>query len=331
MRQPNWRGLMAGAARLARSARTGLVGAGTHSPLLDAERLRQLALAAQTLPCRLARFERAPAQPLLGEVLSAQRGRGYEFEENRPYQPGDETRALNWRLYARAGQLFTKVFTEERRPEVCLLVDRRAPMRFATRGQLKAALAAEQAVILIHQARHQALAVGGLILDEQARWLPPAFGDGAARALIDALAAPCPPQPFDRPQVTLSAALHGLLPRLAGGAHLALFSDFADFDPATDAGTLQALATRHTVQATQILDPVELALPTHGECLIDDPASDLPLVLNGADTARRDAYAGAFAATQAILRDTFAGAGAGLRTMTTDAPSAVCGAHSHGA
>lgn len=60
---------------------------------------------------------------LAGEYLSAFKGRGIEFEEVRPYQPGDDVRTIDWNVTARQGEPFVKLFREERELTVMQLVD----------------------------------------------------------------------------------------------------------------------------------------------------------------------------------------------------------------
>ena len=45
-----------------------------------------------------------------GQYLSTLRGRGMEYDESRPYQPGDDVRLLDWRVTARTGKPHTKLF-----------------------------------------------------------------------------------------------------------------------------------------------------------------------------------------------------------------------------
>ena len=57
---------------------------------------------------------------MAGGHLSAFRGRGMEYHESRPYQPGDDIRAIDWRVTARSGRTHTKVYREERERPVLL-------------------------------------------------------------------------------------------------------------------------------------------------------------------------------------------------------------------
>ena len=49
-----------------------------------------------------------------GGHVSPFKGRGVEFDESRPYQPGDDLRTMDWRVTARTGKPYTKVFRDER-------------------------------------------------------------------------------------------------------------------------------------------------------------------------------------------------------------------------
>ncbi len=76
---------------------------------------------------------------LAGGWHSAFKGRGIEFEEVRPYQPGDDVRTIDWNVTARAGEPFVKLFREEREMSVMMLVDLSAiaGLRDATSNQTR--------------------------------------------------------------------------------------------------------------------------------------------------------------------------------------------------
>lgn len=60
-------------------------------------------------------FSFLPRQPinslLAGRHASRLRGRGLNFEELRRYQPGDDIRAIDWKVTARTGKTHTRVYT----------------------------------------------------------------------------------------------------------------------------------------------------------------------------------------------------------------------------
>lgn len=289
-----------------------------QAPLLDEHGLQELALYARSLPWSLLAFRQMASHPLIGETPSVYRGRGLEFQDNRAYQPGDEPRLLNWRLYARTGELYTRVFTEERRPQVFMVVDRRAAMRFASRRQLKVTLAAKIAACYAWQSQQQGLAVGGMLLNQTPDWIEPAVGENALQNLLQTLIAASPPLPFDSEQPELVDSLRLLLQRLPAGSFLLLVSDFADLDSDHALKLLPQLAERYTVQAIQILDAVEARLPSHGDFLIDNADTAQALAISSRDELLHTLYADAFSERQAQLASSFSQCGIPFKTCTTE-------------
>src|SRR5680860_788955 len=77
-----------------------------------------------------------------GAYASPQRGRGMAFAEVRQYQPGDDIRAIDWRVTARRQQAHTKIYEEERERPVLLLCDLSPSLFFASTGAYKQVRAA---------------------------------------------------------------------------------------------------------------------------------------------------------------------------------------------
>ncbi|WP_172649499.1 DUF58 domain-containing protein [Thiolapillus brandeum] len=284
---------------------------------MNEARMQELRDHAEALPWSLIDFQRLASCPRVGDAPSVFRGQGMEFEENRTYQPGDELRLLNWRLYARTGEMYTRVLQEERRPRVFLLADRRASMRFGTRRQLKATLAAGIASCHAWQARQQALPLGGMILEQSHRWFDPGVGEVALEHLLEGLNSPCEPLALDAIRISLEEALQLLIQRLPHGCFLLMISDFRDLDPHSAAPLLQQLVQRHSIRAIQVLDPVEQRLPHGGDLLFDDPSATVPIRLPARDQAMRQDYADLFSARQAALTDCLTGCGIPLQVCTT--------------
>jgi uncharacterized protein (DUF58 family) len=293
-------------------------------PLLEPDRLLDIARHARALTHPLFEFHHPSASPLIGENLSRFRGQGLEFEDNRPYQPGDDTRLINWRLYARSGNLYTRVYTEDRRPQLYVVVDRRAGMRFGTRRQLKATLAASIAACHLYQATHGAIAAGGLVLDDTLHWFNPVTGSSALEPLIRQLAAPCPPREFDDHQPLLDAALRMLAQRSRSGGFVLLVSDFSDLDTHSTTALLHRLAQQHNLHAVEITDPAERSLPTSGDYLIDDGDADQPLRISGRDHAQHRAYTAALESRRAAVADAFARCAIPFTRCSTDSSYQDC-------
>ncbi len=284
--------------------------------LLDASEVRELAEYVQTLPPLFGDFSRVASQSLLGETPARFRGRGFDFEENRVYQAGDDVRTLNWHLYARNGSLHTKVFNEERRPQVFVLLDRRGSMRFGTRRQLKIELAAKIATCCVYLAQQSSLAVGAVMLDETIEWLDPAVDPVSIQNLINTMISACPPIDFERDQPGIEQILYLLLQQLPSGCFVMLLSDFLDMEPAIGPLMCQ-LSERHLLHAIQILDPIEQRLPKVGRYLINDGGSGGYKSINGGDRIQAQQYAVAVEKHQSLLADLFRGSEVAFTTLST--------------
>ena len=73
--------------------------------------------------------------PFAGQYRSAFRGMGMEFEEVRPYVPGDDVRHIDWNVTARASAPFIKRFREERELTLVIVLDQSASLRVGTGGR----------------------------------------------------------------------------------------------------------------------------------------------------------------------------------------------------
>jgi uncharacterized protein (DUF58 family) len=69
-----------------------------------------------------------------GSHTSPLRGMSVEFEQHRPYVPGDDLRHLDWKVYGRSDRLAIKQYEQETTLDVILLVDCSASMKFGSLG-----------------------------------------------------------------------------------------------------------------------------------------------------------------------------------------------------
>lgn len=66
-----------------------------------------------------------------GRHASSQRGHSVEFNDYRPYAPGDEIGNIDWKVYGRSDKMFIKLFEHQSDMTVNLLVDASASMAYA--------------------------------------------------------------------------------------------------------------------------------------------------------------------------------------------------------
>ncbi len=73
---------------------------------------------------------------MTGMHRSPYHGFSVEFAQHRPYTPGDDTRFLDWKVYARTDKLYLKQYQQETNLDMVLLVDGSGSMGYTSRGQV---------------------------------------------------------------------------------------------------------------------------------------------------------------------------------------------------
>lgn len=68
-------------------------------------------------------FRKKVWRGLSGVWQGKESGSSIDFRDHRPYLPGDDPRHINWQAYARSGHYSMKVYQEEVRPHVDLVLD----------------------------------------------------------------------------------------------------------------------------------------------------------------------------------------------------------------
>lgn len=103
---------------------------------------------------------------MAGVHTSNLRGRGVDFSEVRSYQPGDDIRAMDWRVTARTQSPHIKVFREERERPIMLVCDLRSSMFFGTQYAFKSVLAADITSLLSWSALNNGDRIGALLFND---------------------------------------------------------------------------------------------------------------------------------------------------------------------
>jgi len=215
---------------------------------------------------------------MAGGHLSAFRGRGMEYHESRPYQPGDDIRSIDWRVTARSGQTHTKVYREERERPVLLWLDLTRSMFFGTQVCFKSVLASKLAALLAWSSVQHGDRLGYLVFSEQQHIeFRPTRGKHAALQFIQQLVAH-PAWDMDDTSVgEHQPGLHALM-RLRQvtrpGSLLVLFSDFR-FLNNDCRGQLVELARHNDIVMIHTYDPLEQVLPPPGYYRITDGVSSV--------------------------------------------------------
>ena len=232
-----------------------------------------------------------------GAYVSHFRGRGMEFDESRPYQPGDDPRSIDWRVTARSTTAYTKLFREERERPVLVMVDLRSNMHFATRGCFKSVNASRAAALLSWAAHHRGDRLGGLVFgDTVHRELKPRLGRQAALRFLHELAEhpdwalPGHGGTVDR-EAPFTLAMASLRRVARPGSLVVILSDFLGINRAAQS-YLSSVARHNEVLAVVLSDPIERELPPPGRYRLVSDGDELAIDTH-AQAARRD-YRDAF-------------------------------------
>lgn len=288
---------------------------------LDAPLLSSAELAAlyEDIMTRRARRDAAASAELAGPYASAQRGFGLELYESRPYRPGDEPRHMDWRATARSGRPMTKVFRAEKQRSVFLIIDRSPSMAFATRGELKATVAARAAALLSFTAIAAQEPVAGAVAQEELQVFPSARQAEGALPLLRAAAAPLTANTALRRVVLGEMQAWEWLDKVAPPhANVYLLSDLQFLSSAVQS-SMARLAARREVWALQIVDPSEENLPNAGLLRLRAPGTNETFVVDTGNAQVRRAYAQRMAERRATQQRMLAAINIPLRRLYTHA------------
>lgn len=275
-------------------------------------------LLAELAPLRLR--SRLTSAACLGNGLHASphRGSGLEFAEYRAYQPGDELRRVDWKLYARSDRFFVRDAERDAQLNVWIVLDCSASMA-------QADAAAPQRTRL-SRGRALAACVFELALRQNERFGLVTIGDGLAVMHGDGEGR----RHHDRLHHALSnteaaggwpgdGALQLLLTRVPPGALVLMIGD--GFETAAVSLARRLAATRRDVRFIRLLTVEERDFPFDGSPRFEDPESS---AARRADAARaRPAFLARFGAARMALRERLAEAGIAIAEVFADESLAV--------
>ena len=216
--------------------------------------------------------------------LSVFKGSGVEFDEVRPYVPGDEIRSIDWNVTARYNEPFVKVFEEERELTLMLVVDVSGSEFFGTTQQFKRDVLTEIAATLSFSALQNNDKVGLLLFSDQVElFIPPKKGRSHILRIIRELLEFEP----QNKATDISAALAFLSGILKKKAIVFLLSDFMDNGYEK---TLRIAAKKHDLTGIRVYDKLEEKLPNLGIVPMVDSETQKIQWINTRSKNVRDRY-----------------------------------------
>ncbi|MDP9203742.1 MAG: DUF58 domain-containing protein, partial [Gemmatimonadota bacterium] len=127
-----------------------------------------------------------------GAHTSRLRGISAEFTEYRPYRQGDDTRRIDWKLFARSDRAYNRLSNDRAILPTMIVLDASASMAFPVATNAKWKLAAQLGVALGAVARNSGDPVGLLIAGEEPFLLPPRMRRSVTHEIIRAVSATRP-------------------------------------------------------------------------------------------------------------------------------------------
>lgn len=185
-------------------------------------------------------------------MLSMRVGQTREFRDYRAYAPKDDLRSIDWRLYARLGKLFVRLFEDQQQAEVHLYLDGSASMAVPYREKWVCAARMTLALAYLSWQSHHRVSVHGFGPHSRALVTGMNLNEGF-KHLIQALCAAEPHATTDFAQAFRKR------PRLQGRrAFHVVIADFLSEDRQSLSAALRSLrAWGGEVQLLQLLHPEE--------------------------------------------------------------------------
>ena len=250
-----------------------------------------------------------------GQHRSRDKGVGLEFSQYRSYEPGDEPRRIDWKLYARSDRFFVREAERDSPLAVWIVLDASASMGQADESRpdwSRLDAARTLAACIAEVALRQGDRVGLVALREDAlAFVPAAAGRRQRERLL-----------FDlerlRAQggVVDEARLRPLWERIAADDLVVVLGDF--LDPATATLAARLAAARREVLAMQLLTVAERDFPFDDGRRFIDPETGQ--ALPGDARALRAQFLSRFGEAQRALHARFGEAGIHHAVHVLDQP-----------
>jgi uncharacterized protein (DUF58 family) len=220
---------------------------------------------------------------LAGRHRSPYQGYSVEYLDHRPYTPGDEIRALDWKVLARSDKYYVKLFEDETNLRAYILLDCSRSMTFRSNGVDKLTWGSHLAAALAHLMLRQNDAVGLLLFDSEIRaYLPPRAHPSQFRRALEVLEQAAPGGETD-----VGRILHETAQRIKRRGLVVLISDLIDDEQQIAGGLQHFRHDQHEVIVFHTLDDAELTFPFDHITRFKDIEGAGRVVVNPANLRKR--------------------------------------------
>jgi uncharacterized protein (DUF58 family) len=238
---------------------------------------------------------------LQGDYRTLFRGGGLDFTDLREYQPGDDTRHIDWNVTARMNSPFVRQYVEDRDLTAWFLLDQSASMAFGG-DPTKAQMLTDTVVSLARLLTRNGNRVGAVLWNNQVRSViePRSGRNQVLRLAKEMLTSPAQDQRREiRTQTDLAHLGHAALASIRRRSLVFLISDFVS-EPGWERPLAQ-LSQRHEVIAVRVLDPAEIELPNAGVMVMEDSETGEQLYVDTSDPEFRRRFVDAAARREEMI------------------------------
>jgi uncharacterized protein (DUF58 family) len=183
-------------------------------------------------------------------------GFSIEFAEHRKYEPGDDLRYVDWKVFGRTDKIYLKQYEDETNLLCYLLLDVSESMQYKSHAAAlsKSEYAQCLAGALTWLVLHQQDAVGLATFDSQIRTLlRPSGSPSQLEQILHVMESAQP-----GPKTAAGPIFHELAERLSRRGIVIVLSDFFDDVNSLIAGLKHFRHRRHDVVLLHVLDPAEI-------------------------------------------------------------------------
>ncbi|WCT09974.1 DUF58 domain-containing protein [Mucilaginibacter jinjuensis] len=243
---------------------------------------------------------------LAGRHESKLRGRGLDFEEVRQYVAGDDIRNIDWRVTARTGETYSKVFNEEKERPTFIVADQSTGMFFGSQRFVKAVSAAHVAAISAFYTIKRGDRVGGIVFNEEGMdFMMPKRSKAQVQHFLQCVVNRNGILPQRKKIETNTKLLNSMLQKTqAAITHdyvVLVVSDFSNIDDETKQ-YLRNISQHNDVMLVHIYDQLDQALPD-GKLVLSDGKKQISWRNNKRSWGKK--YVSSFVEMQQHLRDEF--------------------------
>jgi uncharacterized protein (DUF58 family) len=208
---------------------------------------------------------------LMGDYKSPIRGQGFNFDQHKKYQRGDDYRQIDWNVLARLQEVFVKKKLEDKELHAIVVTDLSRSMDLTTGGRSKHDVLMEVAATLAFSAAADHISVGMLAFaGDVEHFVAPAKGQRQAWKILEDLWRLEP----STPETDLHRPLEFLNARLKKASLIFYLSDFIGLQDIFESASLRILLKRHDLVPFIIEDPLDVTFPgTRGYINVRDVES----------------------------------------------------------